>query len=492
MNGHWITSVGLDLGTSTTKLIVSRLRVEEVAAGFSLSRYEIVRRELLYAGPVRFTPLLENGEIHGEAVAAAVAADYASAGIEPERIGSGAVIVTGETATKTNAEPIVHRLAGEAGSFVVASAGPDLEGVLAGKGAGADRRSLAVPATVANIDTGGGTANIALFRSGKVLATATFHVGGRLIRLTEAGRILYVAPPLREWLKRRGIRLRPGMTAELPLLKEIAEGMSRVMLRYLSGEPADEETELLSLGPLPAKLPPVDEVMYSGGIGELMRRPPPKTVAETARYGDIGPLLAHCLAGGSREYPWRHAQAEQTVRATVIGAGMQSTTLSGSTIHAEPGALPLRNVPVLPVELPADAAEWPALLRDVCAVGERLFATATAGTAAGAAPFALAIRSGPIASYQDLASLAEAISRAWDEVLGRGRIGVVVCETDVGQALGQLLALHQSGRNRIVCIDPIRLESSDYIDIGEEIGGRAVPVIVKTLAFPLKEKEGVQ
>lgn len=491
MGGEWIVSVGLDLGTSTTKLIVSRLRVEEVAAGFLLSRYEIVRRELLFAGPVRLTPLLDTGEIDGEAVAALVAADYACAGIEPQLIGSGTILVTGETAAKSNAEALVHRLAGEAGRFVAASAGPDLEGVLAGRGAGADRRSLAVPGTVANIDTGGGTANIALFRQGKAIVTVTFHVGGRLLRLTEEGRILYIAPALGDWLRYRSVMLYPGMTAELPLLREIGSGMSRVLLRYLAGEPADEETALLALGPLPARLPPVDEVMFSGGIGELMRTPPPQTIAEIARYGDMGPLLAHCLLEAAGEYPWRQPPAEQTVRATVIGAGVQSMMLSGSTIHADPAALPLRNVPALPVELPADAEEWPALLRDICAAGMRMFDAAAAG-AAKAAPFALAIRTAPAATYRALTGLAEAISCAWDGALGRGRIGVVVCETDVGQALGNLLALRQTGRNRIVCIDPIRLEAGDYIDIGEEIGGRTVPVIVKTLVFPLPKREGVE
>lgn len=46
----------------------------------------------------------------------------------------------------------------------------------------------------------------------------------------------------------------------------------------------------------------------------------------------------------------------QTVRATVIGAGAHTLSLSGSTIWLEGVPLPLRN---LPVAIPQDAADLP-------------------------------------------------------------------------------------------------------------------------------------
>ncbi|MCK9911278.1 ethanolamine ammonia-lyase reactivating factor EutA, partial [Microbacteriaceae bacterium K1510] len=103
--------------------------------------------------------------------------------IKQSDIKSGAVIITGETATKRNAQQIVHLLAERSGDFVVATAGADLEGVLAGKGSGAEARSKQIHGIIANIDIGGGTANIAFFHRGKAIGTVTFHVGGRLIRI---------------------------------------------------------------------------------------------------------------------------------------------------------------------------------------------------------------------------------------------------------------------------------------------------------------------
>ena len=136
--------------------------------------------------------------------------EYANAGLRMQDIKSGAVIITGETATKRNARHIVHLLAEKAGDFVVATAGADLEGVLAGKGSGAEERSKRMRGVIANVDIGGGTANAAFFRRGQVIGTVTFHIGGRLIRLDENGRIGYVSPHLQRWLDARGYSLAPG------------------------------------------------------------------------------------------------------------------------------------------------------------------------------------------------------------------------------------------------------------------------------------------
>jgi len=80
-------------------------------------------------------------------------------------------------------------------------------------------------------------------------------------------------------------------------------------------------------------IPPIDEVMISGGIGQLLEKEAPKTIYDTAVYGDIGPLLAHEVAKAIENYSLKLIKATQTSRATVIGAGMQSTEISGATIH---------------------------------------------------------------------------------------------------------------------------------------------------------------
>jgi ethanolamine utilization protein EutA len=481
MEEEWITSVGIDLGTSTTKWMASSLRVAEISGGFALSRYEIVERKLIYTSPVVFTPLLGEDAIDAPAIMKILREGFDEAGLQPERIKSGAVIITGETATKSNAQQMVHLLAGQSGTFVVASAGPDLEGIMAGKGSGAQRRSLEMIGVIANVDVGGGTSNVALFHRGEVVATLTFHVGGRLLRMSSTGLISYISPHLMRWLKLREIMLIPGMKATVSLLRQIAAGLCGDMLSFLQGD-RNYGAACLCIGLPPVDLPHIDEVMYSGGVAQLMEDSSSEVLADIARFGDFGPMLSTCLADESRKYGWRRVIAEQTARATVIGAGMQSLELSGSTVYVDEGALPVRNVPILKVTL-SGTGDWQMKIQGKFSEGQRLFNTEERS------PFALSIKGDADFTYANLRTLAQIIGDNALNLLGPEQVVVVICEQDMSKALGQLLALHCRGKPKVVCIDQVNLEHGDYIDIGELIAGRVVPVIVKTLVFPSKETE---
>lgn len=91
---------------------------------------------------------------------------YKKAGIKASDLSTGAVIITGESSRKKNAEDVVKAISGIAGDFVVATAGADLESVLAGKGSGAAQLSKDTGSIVANLDIGGGTSNICFFENG--------------------------------------------------------------------------------------------------------------------------------------------------------------------------------------------------------------------------------------------------------------------------------------------------------------------------------------
>ena len=132
-----LLSVGLDVGTTTTQMIVSRLRVENKATGFAVPELEIAEREILYKGAVHFTPLTGESLVDKEGLQALVDREYALAGIRREQVDTGAVIITGETSRKENARTALEALSQYAGDFVVATAGPDLESILAARGAGA-------------------------------------------------------------------------------------------------------------------------------------------------------------------------------------------------------------------------------------------------------------------------------------------------------------------------------------------------------------------
>ena len=105
-----LLSVGLDVGTTTTQLIVSRLEVENGAGGFAVPRMRIARREILYQSPVHFTPVLDESHVDGAAIRQIVSADYERAGIRRQDVDTGAVIITGETSRKENARAVVQAL----------------------------------------------------------------------------------------------------------------------------------------------------------------------------------------------------------------------------------------------------------------------------------------------------------------------------------------------------------------------------------------------
>jgi ethanolamine utilization protein EutA len=484
MHNQWITSVGLDIGTSTTKMVISRLKLVRSSGALSLPRFEIAERELLYASPIYSTPLKNSDEINAERIWEIVTYEYEQAGIRPADLKSGAVIITGETANKTNARQILYLLAERSGDFVVATAGADLEGLLAGKGAGAERRSMQIRGAVVNIDIGGGTANVAIFQRGRLMGTVTFHVGGRLIQLDSNGAVIDVSPSIRPWLKTSGYNVKAGDILSFARLKDICRGMCRCMMDYLSGRISPERDEqlrsLLNGGPL-ASMPPIEEWMVSGGIGLLMEAKKPESLEDTTLHHDIGPLLAHTWKELSGQYPIRLMPPDQTVRATVIGAGMQSTEISGATVHLDASLLPIRNLPVLKLELP------PQMLEQTWLLAEVLDATMRSGASLfdrdQSPPFGLALTGMNNLTYSSLQYIADRLHASFIQHFPASEAMVVICETDIAKALGQSLARRCGQRPKVVCIDQIRVEHGDYIDLGEPISGIMIPVVVKTLAF---------
>ena len=173
-------SVGLDVGTPTTQIVFSRLTLANAAGAAQVPRVGITAKEVLYQSPVTLTPLADADTIDVARLTALVKAEYARAGVDPRQVETGAVIITGETAKKKNAEQILHALGGLAGEFVVTVAGPHLESLIAGRGAGAAAYSQKHFCKGTNVDIGGGSATFAPFHAGAAGA-------GPFIQLTPAG-----------------------------------------------------------------------------------------------------------------------------------------------------------------------------------------------------------------------------------------------------------------------------------------------------------------
>ena len=441
-----LCSVGLDIGTTSTQLIFSELTVENRAGSFSVPEMEIGQRKILYKSPVHFTPLTGTDRVDGEAIRKLIGQEYEAAGISREAVDTGAVIITGETSRKENAETVLRELSGFAGDFVVATAGPDLESVLAARGAGAVAYSAETGKTVLHMDIGGGTANLALIENGKILRTGCLNVGGRLIKLDPQHRITYLSPVLSGLCS-----LRPGIPVSESDLCPAAELLTRAL------EEAAGLRESSSL--LPALTtagtnfhPPVEPVIlsFSGGVADCIDR-----VLPWDTFGDIGPILGQCIR---RSRLCEHyILGAETIRATVIGAGCHSAQLSGSTVFHRNIPFPLQNLPVLsaPAEGLADFLRQEIPKQETTPV--------------------IALPPGP-QDYTFLSALADLLAASLPDPI------LLCMEQDMAKALGQLLALRLPSHRAILCIDRVRLTEGSYLDVGAPIGP-ALPVVVKTIVF---------
>lgn len=440
-----LLSVGLDVGTTSTQLVVSRLTVENRASSFAVPDMDITERNVLYKSPVYFTPLLDERHVDGAGIREIVQAEYQKAGIRREDVDTGAIIITGETSRKENARAVLEALSDYAGDFVVATAGPDLESVLAAKGAGAVELSRTAGKPVLHMDIGGGTSNLALIEDGKITRTGCLNVGGRLIKFRENGEITYVSSVLSGIFSGK-----PGEIATQAELRELAQSLTQA-LEMAAGlrEPTQLMEKLLTEETGRKWNPPAGEMIisFSGGVADCMAEELPWN-----QFGDLGPILGQTIRKSSL-CRGQYALGRETIRATVIGAGSYSTQLSGSTVYSQNVRFPLKNLPV--VEKNSELYEGSVVL---------------------SVP---GITSPTYAQVREIAG----------ELAKNQPPELYIClEADMAKALGQALAARLPPETRILCIDRIRVGENSYLDIGQPVGG-AFPVVVKTLVLERSKHE---
>ena len=447
-----LLSVGLDVGTTSTQLVVSKLKVENRAAGFAVPQMQITSREIVYKSPVHFTPLLGQSQVDGAGIRQLVTQEYAKAGITREQVDTGAIIITGETSRKENAKTVLDALSEYAGEFVVATAGPDLESVLAAKGAGADSFSQEKGKRVLHMDIGGGTSNLALIEEGKIVKTGCLNVGGRLLKVSPQGEITYKSPVLQELCK-----LKVGDRADPSALEELAQTLVQALEMAAGLRPAGELLAQLTTQETQIFVPdaPGAVISFSGGVADCIEK-----VHEPFAFGDIGPLLGQAIRR-SRLCRGEYRLGSETIRATVIGAGCHSTQLSGSTVFYQNVCLPLKNLPVLVFS----RQEEQNLPR---AIGQKL-------RAAEEDMAVLALYGAEPPDYASVSALAQQIAQGL-----AGRPAIICLQADMAKALGHALALRLGSAASILCIDRVRLQEQSYLDIGVPVGP-ALPVVIKTL-----------
>lgn len=471
-----LLSVGIDIGTTTTQIVFSRLNVSDIARPGQIPRMAITEREILYQSPVYITPLLDRETVDAEKLNQMIRGEYAAAGVDKTKVETGAVIITGETAKKKNADEILRTLAGLAGEFVVSIAGPHVESLIAGRGSGAAGYSLTHYTTVTNLDIGGGSANSAIFRSGVYVAAAAMNFGGRILELDHhTGRIQHIADPAFLIMKDCGLSLEIGNIPSLTDLRHITDRMADMAVELIEGatSPLAEKLYLTPPSPISGR---GTVLMFSGGIGYYYYNPIRiSDVQDVTVYDDIGPLLAESLRKNSTLSNYVVCPPAESLRATVLGASTQSICLSGSTIWTERDILPLRNVPVIhpKFELSLQPEKVAAAINEVVLRWDLDRRNDH---------FAIAVDLGRALDYSTLIELSIGLTE-FSKSLPPERPLVIIIDRDYAQALGQTIKGMMPHRPLLV-IDQVGLLEGDFIDIGSPLmDGRVVPLSVKTLVF---------
>ena len=473
-----ILSVGIDVGTSTTQVVFSKLQMDNAGGYFSVPRVAIVDKEVVYKSEVYMTPLKTDVLIDTDALRDIVAAEFRKAGYRPEDTDSGAVIITGESARKENSDAVLKSLSDFAGDFVVSAAGPDMESLIAGKGSGAWQYSMDHHCRVANLDIGGGTTNVVLFEDGETLARGCLDIGGRLICMNPQGIITKVSPAAAVMAQAAGVSVSVGDRCDELKLTAVTRQMAAALNAYLGVGNKDIDAILRQIKtpgssdfPVPEK---VQAVFFSGGVADLIYH----ESADTWAYGDIGVLLGRAIRESRLFTDFQKMEPGETIRATVVGAGTYTTTISGSTITYSDDIFPLKNIPVIKLDEE---------LQEACFAGETEPVIRRIQWVLGQNDeehFILAMPGKRNPGYMEMKRAAASIRQIMDRVQPPGEPILLVIESDIAKAMGQMIRQQPELKRQVVAIDSIHVEDGEYVDMGKPMmNGMVIPVVVKTLIF---------
>ncbi|HUT81306.1 MAG TPA: ethanolamine ammonia-lyase reactivating factor EutA [Candidatus Bathyarchaeia archaeon] len=471
----FITSVGIDVGTSTSHMVFSKLHLVKQMSRSS-KKFEIISRDILYRGNIYLTPLIDRETIDFDKLSVIFQEEFKNANITKDDIDTGAVIVTGETAKKKNAEKIVSLLAAEAGKFVAATAGPNFESVIAGMGSGAVTRAKELKKTIVNIDTGGGTSNIAVISpDGDIIDTACINVGGRLLVTNGSENIIERIEDAAKYAAEDiGVHLEIGKSISIEDKEKVSRRLVEALIEVITKQENVSHVAMkLMLTPLLTFDGKIDYYSFSGGVAEYI-------YGKTKEYyNDIGIQVANEIKKQCQKAKLKLIEPPELIRATVIGAGQYSLQVSGATtLVTEDNDFPIRNIPVVVPYIPQENPTEEDIKHAVTMAYKRI------DLSEGEAPVALSFHKTIGLSYERLKSFAKGIVSAVPTLVKKNLPLILVFNDDIGNSVGNVMRRETDLTKNIISIDELGLREGDYIDIGEPMANKqVVPVVVKTLIF---------
>ena len=469
-----LRTVGIDIGSSTSHLLFAKVTLRRQAQGLS-SRFVVVDRQVLWRSPIRLTPFLPDGAIDADELAHFIHHAYHDAGLRRGDVDSGAVILTGEAIKRRNARAISAIFAAESGKFVCATAGHQLESLLAAHGSGATALSRRRQQCGLHVDVGGGTTKLALIDHGEILSVAAFAVGGRLLATDATGAWTRIDASAQLAAADLGFEATPDTVAHADKRAALARRLAGIVVDQVLGQPLDAlGRALLLTAPLVRSALPA-YITFSGGVAEYLFK------REDADHGDIArPLAAQIALQLKARVRVPVVEPMERIRATVIGASQFTVQVSGKTIYLpDASVLPVHNVPVVHLgeELDDEIA--------VDAVAAAFARGAKGLDLDPAARLALAFTWQGEPTHARLLAMARAVMLFAAPAGRRSEALFLMIDGDVAASLGRILH-HELGLvGAVVCIDGIALRELDFVDVGERLDPPGVvPVVIKSLLFP--------
>jgi len=466
-----ILSVGVDVGSATSHLVFSNLLLKRDELSDS-RRFLIQKRNVIYEGRIITTPLLDNDRIDIDKLTDFLKAEYKRAGIDPADIQTGAVVVTGETAKKDNARQIAEALSKDAGKFVAATAGPNFESLISAMGSGSTARSKNYNKTILSCDIGGGTSNIAISKNGEIISTSCISVGAILLGVNAEGKIWRIDKPAMKVMDHIGLNY--GIGDQIPKgdIERIATKFAEALIEVITGPASSSLAKQLMVTndlDFPDR---IDEYSFSGGVAELI-------YGRNGNYDDIGQILADKIKSLTFKLASPVIEPVNKIRATVIGAGAYSLSISGSSGFMDDKlTFPIKNVPVIRVDVERSKLSVEHVVSQINISFQRYDLNE------GEEIVALYFKDPVKASYPKLELFAKAIEAAFTNSIKNNIPIILIFEKDIACSVGNVIRRETSLKTNLLSLDELILEEGDWIDIGEPlVAGQVFPVTVKSLVF---------